>query len=61
MIYFITALVGWFAGDFIIGGLLFATFADKNSDPKSENNKIYPWIGKISGLVIALSIASSFN
>lgn len=54
MITFIAMVVGYFAGEFLIGGMLFALFGKIGSDPNAPQNAIYSWIGKIAGVLLAV-------
>ncbi|MCS6967825.1 MAG: hypothetical protein RMJ44_04655 [Cytophagales bacterium] len=53
---FLVMLVCYYAGEFIIGGLLYALFGEIGSDPLAPKNAIFSWIGKIAGLLIAIWI-----
>ncbi|MCS7018686.1 MAG: hypothetical protein RMJ87_01100 [Cytophagales bacterium] len=54
LISFIACLIGYFAGEFIIGGILYALFGRINSDPNAPENAIFSWIGKISGAFLGV-------
>ena len=54
---FLFALIGYFAGEFLIGGILFAVFG--NGDPNSAGNKMYGWIGKVLGVLLAVVISKN--
>lgn len=51
---FIVGIIGYFGGEFIIGGILYALFG--KGDVNNAQNKIYGWIGKILGMLVAVAI-----
>ncbi len=59
MLTFIAVIIGYFAGEFLIGGILFALFGKIGSDPNAPENAIYSWIGKIAGLLLAIGLTSN--
>ncbi|WP_250632581.1 hypothetical protein [Rhodoflexus caldus] len=59
MLTFIAAIIGYFAGEFLIGGILFALFGKIGSDPNAPENAIYSWIGKIAGALLAIWLTSN--
>lgn len=54
MLKFIAMVIGFYAGEFIIGGILYALFGKINSDPNAPQNAVFSWIGKITGMLPAL-------
>lgn len=49
---FLYGILGYFVGEFIIGGILYAVFG--KGDANSSQNKVYGWIGKIVGIALAI-------
>jgi hypothetical protein len=49
---FLCGILGYFGGEFIIGGILYAMFG--KGDANSSQNKAYGWIGKIVGVLLAV-------
>lgn len=60
MAVFICGLIGWFVGDFIIGGILFALLAGPNADARTKN-KGYSYVGKFIGAFIGFAIGGSLG
>lgn len=54
---FIFGIAGYFIGEFIIGGILFAVFG--KGDANSTPNKVYGWIGKVVGVLLGVLIAKN--
>ena len=59
MLSFILAVIGWFFGEFVIGGILFAIFGGNNTSPNARQDFTYTWIGRIIGLFLGVMIGSS--
>ena len=56
---FVLGVIGWFLGEFVIGGLLNVILGDATQDFKSIRNKTYSYVGKFLGLVIGMVIGNS--
>ena len=55
---FIGIIMGYFFGEFIIGGILFALFG-KSETPNKTEDKTFTVIGKIIGVISAYLIFNS--
>lgn len=56
----LAGIIGWFVGDFIIGGILFSIFGN-TTKPNKSDQKIFGYIGKISGAILAMLIFNGFK
>lgn len=54
----LAGIIGWFVGDFIIGGILFSIFGNTTS-PNEAEQKRFGYIGKVSGSLLAMLIFNS--
>lgn len=53
---FIAVIIGWFVGEFLIGGVLFSVFGGGKINPNKSDERTYTWIGRIIGVVISAAI-----
>lgn len=57
---FVVCIIGWFVGDFVIGGLLYSVFG-KSQTPNSSEQKYFGYAGKIIGCLLAALIYNSLR
>lgn len=54
---FVFGIAGYFVGEFVIGGILYAVFG--KGDANAAPNKVYGWIGKVVGVLLGVLIAKN--
>lgn len=54
---FVFGIAGYFVGEFVIGGILYAVFG--KGDVNSASNKVYGWVGKIAGVLLGVLLVKN--